>query len=559
MYFENFDLENVVSPVNVDMLEALLRESQYDEEETRFLTHGFRFGFDIGFRGNIKNVRRTAPNLKLRVGSEVILWNKIMKEVKLKRYAGPFCEVPFPEFIQSPVGLVPKDSGRDTRLIFHLSYPRDGESINSCTPKDMTSVSYCDFADAVLRCLQEGISCSIAKSDMKSAFRNLGIKPEHWCLLILKAKSPLDGKIYYFVDKCLPFGAAISCSHLRRFSDCVAHLVKFRTQKTPVNYLDDYLFAALCKALCDWQVNVFLDICNSIAFPVSLEKTFWGQTTLVFLGLLIDTVHQFISIPVDKVQKAREMIHFILNKENKKVTVKHIQRVCGYLNFLCKCIVPGRAFIRRLYFCYNNNMKPHHHLRVNTEIREDLTMWGKFLEEPTVYCRPFMDFTKVLHATDIDWYTDASGVIGLGGYCKSQWFSQAWSSEFLAEKPSIQYQELFVVAVSVLLWARNFANQRICIFTDNKSVRDMLNLNTSGCRNCLVLIRFIVLESLTWNVRIFAKYVESKNNNFADALSRLQLNRFWYDAQKSEKEFEPEPCKIPELLWPVSKIWISKA
>ena len=68
-----------------------------------------------------------SPNLKLNIGDEVDLWNKVMKEVKLGRYAGPFKEIPdefADDFIQSLIGLVPKDDGKDTRLIFHLSYPR---------------------------------------------------------------------------------------------------------------------------------------------------------------------------------------------------------------------------------------------------------------------------------------------------------------------------------------------------------------------------------------------------------------------------------------------------
>ena len=76
------------------------------------LIDGFKNGFDLGFRGNIQGVRRTAPNLKLQVGSPVELWNKGMKAVKEKRYAGPFTKPPFNEFIQSPIGLVPKDGGR---------------------------------------------------------------------------------------------------------------------------------------------------------------------------------------------------------------------------------------------------------------------------------------------------------------------------------------------------------------------------------------------------------------------------------------------------------------
>ena len=66
---------------------------------------------------------------------------------------------------------------------------------------------------------------------MKSAFRNLGILPENFCYLIMKAESPFDGNIYYFVDKCLPFGASISCSHFQRVPNAAAHLVRFRTKK----------------------------------------------------------------------------------------------------------------------------------------------------------------------------------------------------------------------------------------------------------------------------------------------------------------------------------------
>ena len=64
---------------------------------------------------------------------------------------------------------------------------------------------------------------------MSSAFCNLGIKREHWKYLVLKARNPKDHKIYYFVDKYLPFGAAISCAHFQAFSDAIAYLMKFRT------------------------------------------------------------------------------------------------------------------------------------------------------------------------------------------------------------------------------------------------------------------------------------------------------------------------------------------
>ena len=81
-----------------------------------------------------------------------------MKEVKLERVAGPYKSIPFENFIQSPVGLVPKAGGQ-TRLIFHLSFnfskdlKKDG-LVNHHTPEHLCSVKYRDLDHAVRNCLQ---------------------------------------------------------------------------------------------------------------------------------------------------------------------------------------------------------------------------------------------------------------------------------------------------------------------------------------------------------------------------------------------------------------------
>ena len=83
-YFENFDLEHVVTPIDVNSLASLLCESEYNVDEANFLIDGFSNGFSIGYEGDMK-VRQTAPNLKFRgVGDKLTLWKKVMKEVKLK-------------------------------------------------------------------------------------------------------------------------------------------------------------------------------------------------------------------------------------------------------------------------------------------------------------------------------------------------------------------------------------------------------------------------------------------------------------------------------------------
>ena len=96
----NVDLENIVTPVKYKVLDKLLTESGYNQDKKKYLVEGFCKGFDLHYGGPLEGCRRTAPNLKLRVGNKVELWNKVMKEVQLGRYAGPFEQPPFENFVQ---------------------------------------------------------------------------------------------------------------------------------------------------------------------------------------------------------------------------------------------------------------------------------------------------------------------------------------------------------------------------------------------------------------------------------------------------------------------------
>ena len=472
----------------------------------------------------------------------------------------------FDNYIQSPIGLVPKDGGKKTRLIFHLSHPRDpkkGVSVNAATPKELTTVKYQEFDDAVKLCIKEGRACHVGKSDMTSAFRHLAMKKEFWKFLIMKAQNPVDDQWYYFVDKCMPFGASISCSHFQEFSNAISHIVSYMTKKDNINYLDDFFFADLVKLLCNRQINTFLEVCDKVKFPVSMEKTFWATTKLSFLGLLLDTVQQLICIPIEKIQKAKNMIDMALSKKNSKITLHQLQQITGFLNFLTKAVVPGRAFTRRLYCIEENaikkDMKKHHHIKLTKEMKMDLELWTTFLNHPSIYARSFMDLNVQITSEDVDFYTDASANpnLGCGGICGRNWFILQWNESFVKKyKPSINYLELYALTMGISLWIHKFQNKRISIFCDNMSVVQMVNNNSSKCKNCMVLIRIIVLKALTFNVKINVKHVAGKINIFADWLSRLEYKKFRQHSRKISRIFDNKPMIISQELWPIDKIWL---
>ena len=166
-----------------------------------------------------------------------------------------------------------------------------------------------------------------------------------------------------------------------------------------------------------------------------------------------------------------------------------------------------------------------------------------------------MDFTSKLCANEINFYTDALGAEHLGFGCTFEnfWTYSAWEPNFIKKfNPSIEYLELYVVAVAIELWANKLQNKKVIIFCDNKSVVEMINNTESSCCHCMKLIRIITLKSISENVRFFAKYVKSAENVLADALSRIQLHRF--------RKFTPpmvneHPTPLPSKLWPVTQLW----
>ena len=483
-----------------------------------------------------------------------------MLEVRARRIAGPFERIPFEFYIQSPIGLVPKEQGTKTRLIFHLSYPRNTNiSVNANTPEELCSVCYQEFQQAVKLCIKAGFGCFAGKSDFSSAFRHLPLARFWWKFLVMKAKNPRNSRFYYFCDKCLPFGSSISCALFQEFSDSVAHIFRFRTQADNLNYLDDFFFVALLKVTCDNYLKQFLHICSLICFPVSLTKTEWGDTRITFLGLLIDTVKQVVSIPVEKITKALELIEFFLTKPNKKVTLRQLQQLCGLLNFLCTAVVPGRAFTRRMYSHGEGVKKPHHHLPIDRELKLDLQCWKTFLNSDTVFSRPFTDFDSELMPSVTGMASDASRSpwLGAGGICGEEWFIIQWDPFWIIDNnPSITYLELYALVVMLYLWAPKFTNKWIVVFCDNMAVGNIVNSNSSKCINCMVLIRFLVLLMLKWNVKVTVRYIESKKNVFPDLLSRMKYSKFRQVAKKQRRQFDKFPKNIPPELWPMSNLWL---
>ena len=585
---ENFDLTNIITPVKVDQLVRLLWETGYNDDETRYLQQGFTHGFDIGYKGPVTRTS-TSKNIPLRVGNEVELWNKLIKEVCLKRVAGPFDQIPFDNFIQSPIGLVPKSGNTGkTRLIFHLSFdfgPEENDkSLNAWTPDELCTVKYRDLDHAIASCLsvheemqssknkqrvkfdemeeennqnQQHRGVFLGITDVQSAFRLVPLSILCWKWLIMSARNPITKRFQYFVDKCLQFGASISCAIFQRFSNALCHITKKKVGSDRItNYLDDFLFVAYARYICNQMIQGFLDICTTVGVPIAQEKTEWSSSIIVFLGILLNGIEMTLGIPEEKRQKALYLLRKIMDK--RKTTVKELQTLCGYLNFLNKVVYPGRAFLRRMSaklskmgiktqygerknrdhaeMCTGMNkkfsLKPHHHLKLDNNFKKDCQIWIKFLDHHDlrqVVSRPMIDLDMFQTSKDILFFTDASAALELGFGCVygKRWTFGQWEKGFIAKyEPSIEFLELYALCVGIFTWQNLIRNCRIVVHCDNMAVVSMVNNLTSKCPKCMHLIRLITLNGLLHNRRVSVVYIRLADSKLSDALSRLDFIRF---------------------------------
>ena len=140
----------------------------------------FLHGFSIRYFGSVVVMR--SPNLKSALDNPASVNDKLSKELTAGRIVGPFDFPPFDPFRISPLGIVPKKSPGEFRLIHHLSYPA-GSSVNDGIPKELATVRYATIDDAIRLVKLLGKGCFLAKTDIKSAFRIIPIAPRDFPLL----------------------------------------------------------------------------------------------------------------------------------------------------------------------------------------------------------------------------------------------------------------------------------------------------------------------------------------------------------------------------------------
>ena len=207
--------------------------------DREFLIDGIQYGFKIASPPeNIKCVHRNNYNSATKENRDLVE-KQIIHEIQLGRYQ--ICD--YPPAIVSSIGAIPKKSG-GCRLIHDCSKPV-GCSVNSYTTRHHFKYQTVDNAVELLP--QSGW---MAKIDLSSAYRSVGIHPSCYKLMGLHWIFSGDSNPTYFYDTRFCFGGSECPEKFQRLSNAVTRMMQ-RRGYTVCAYLDDYLVIAPTQMECD--------------------------------------------------------------------------------------------------------------------------------------------------------------------------------------------------------------------------------------------------------------------------------------------------------------------
>lgn len=186
------------------------------------------------------------------------------------------------------------------------------------------------------------------------------------------------------------------------------------------------------RSLCQSQLHLFLDLSSYLGIPIAPEKTCGPSTTLLFASIELDSVSFEGRLPINKLEKCLCIVSDFLSR--KKVILKEVQSLTGFLNFACSVVVPGRAFLRRLIDLTVGVHSPYHFMRLSTEVKLDLELWQSFLVSFNGKIFFHQDTWSSSHKLQL--FTDAAGGLGFGAVFGSKWCYGKWSNSFIGTLPS---------------------------------------------------------------------------------------------------------------------------
>ena len=525
---------------------SFLLQDYHDNIICEFLEYGWPIGYEC------KKMPANDPRNHSRAHKFPHHVDKfICKEVELGATIGPFVENPFhSNIVISPLNTVEKKESEERRVILDLSWPI-GQSVNEGIDKhnylgEQIQVTYPTIDTLCQMVLNKGKGCLLYKKDLKRAYRQLPIDPGDIHMLGYSWRELI------FVDRVAPFGLRSAAMICQRTTSAILHIFN-NLDFTACNYLDDFMGVDTVSR-AHLAFETLGKLFTKLGIQESVEKSCSPDTIMLFLGVLFNSDSLTIEVDPAKIVELSKILPQWLDKVT--ATRQQLQSIIGKLNFIAKCVRPGRIFISRMLSLLRSMDNCTNHVFITEEFKKDIIWWLTYLPQFNgISMIPDTNFT----APDAVFSCDAC-ITGCGGIRLVKdsvlYFHTEFPDFIQALKLHINALELLTIIVACKLWGSEWSGKSINIYCDNMASVIVINSGRSRDKFMLQCLRELCYISAIGQFKIRAIHLNTKQNRPADILSRWHLDvKNPQEFKHRFKDFELVHHTVPENQFKFSHTW----
>ena len=307
----------------------------------------------------------------------------------------------------------------------------------------------------------------MCKVDMMDAFKNVPLKDDLCPYHGIKRNNK-----YYFYTR-LVFGSHSSPKLFDNLSVAICWILKHNYNiENVLHLLDDFLTIDRPDSFAERTMAILTMVFNKLRLPLSAKKTAGPSNVLEYLGVNLDSLRMEARLSLDKVKRITNIIKSFQSRTS--CTKQELLSLLGHLNFACRVIYPGRAFVSYLIGLSCMVKELHHHVKITTECRLDLKMWSLFLQQWNGISFFFDD--EETTATQLQIFMDETPS-GFGGYYDGKWFCGKFDHDIIPAdcKASMTLFQLYPVVMAVALWSKNWQRKRTVIMFPRR--KQLINIS----------------------------------------------------------------------------------
>ena len=431
----------------------------------------------------------------------------ITEELKHGAMLGPFASKPIDLHI-SPFMTRDKPESKVRRTIVDLNWP-ESYSVNDGVLRDEYLGSkfllhYPSVDDIVQKLNELGPGSLMFKVDISRAFRQLKVDPGDIDLLGYKQDA-------YFIDQSVPFGYKHGSIFFEKVTDSIRYIMRKHGFNNLFNYVDDLIYCDLPSKIYP-AYQFLLQLLPKLGLDINIKKLIPPTTSMICLGILVDSKSRTMSVPPEKLQSITAMCREWLNK--KSCSKRQLQSLLRSLLFIYKCGKPARLFLNRMLE-FLRSMRPQRIATLSAAFFRDLNWFCTFLNQfnGVVYYDP--------RPIQAELHLDAC-LTGMGGIFENQCYSLPIPKDF--HQYSIVHLEMLNIVVALKVWATQWSNKKLRIKCDNMAVVEVLTSGKTKDNILATCARNVWLLCAIFNISIHIEHIPGKQNVIADLLSRYKFD-----------------------------------